>query len=290
MRFPLSPGKIVTAALLGIGLAVSAQAQTYLYWSNKVVGNSSGPTVALVVEEDYNESPTTSSFLAGSYQPTPLGTYGMNYSSRVGSGIDVSYSGGVAWNNPSFANNNGYLEFTTGTDDQVRFVSTGGTGPITATFELVYALSASHQFPVSNFDTDVDVGTTVRIRAKNGGNGGPVLWDFVAYRELDISPSSTPYDAEFTNGQSRFFTSTFTEDQLVTFQLSADTGIYVTAANAVAEVSAYLVLREITDGFALQSASGVDYASTVPEPASAAMLAGFASLGLAALRRRGRRG
>jgi hypothetical protein len=287
MHFPKNPLKAVALLMLGLGLAASVQAQTYVYWFNHVEGDSTTTTVELDVEEVYDsENPVTSSYLAGSYQPTPLGTYGMNYSSRVGSGIDVSYSGGVAWNSGSYAANIGYLSFSTGTDDQVKFVSTGGSGPITATFELVYALSASNQFPISHPDADVELNTTVRIRAKDGGNGGPVLWDFTAYRDLETYfGDGSPYDDETTNGESRLFTSTFTEDQLVTFQLSASTTMYLESADGAVDVYAYLVLRDITDGFALESASGVDYASMIPEPAGAVALAGLVSLAFAALRR-----
>lgn len=281
---------LVASLLLVLGSGAQLHAQTYLYWYNSVSGGASLEVEPLDVDEVYDDqNPETTSYVNGNYEPAP-NTYSMFYSSGLGSGISVNYSGSVSWTNPAFAYNYGNLGFSLGTDDQVRFVSTGGTGPISATFELVYSLSANRSHPVANGDADVEVNTSVRIRAKDGGNGGPVLWDFTAYRDLETYfGDGNPFDEESTNGASRFFTGTFTEDQLVTFQLNASTGIDVTSADASASVTAYLVLRDITDGFALQSASGVDYASVVPEPAGAAVLAGLAGLAVATLRRRGRR-
>lgn len=280
----------VSLFALGLGLSAPLQGQTYLYWYNSVDAGADVQVEPLDESEFYDEeNPTTSSTLSGGYQPSP-NTYSMGYSSRVGSGVSASFSGSVNWDNPAFAYNEGFLQVSQGTDDQVRFVSTGGSGTITATFELVYGLSAGLSFPIGFGDAEVDVSSSVQIRAKNGGNGGPVLWDFRAYRDLQTYfGDGSPVDLETTNGESRFFTGTFSENQLVTFQLNVSSSIVATSADAEAGVMAYLVLRDITDGFALQSASGVDYAAAVPEPSSAAMLAGLAGLGIVALRRRGRR-
>lgn len=282
---PLRP--VIAVFALGFCFSKPAQAQLNRYVENGISGGAEVELEGLSRSEIFTTaSPVTSSFLIGSYMPAP-NTYEIAYSSSVGSGVSVDYTGSVEWRGAT-TSNTADLSFFTRSQDQVRFVSTGGTGPISATFELVYAFRTSRQFPVTSSNAEVFLSSSAWLRARNGGNGGPIFWQFDADRILQESfNDSSPFDSLNTQGSS-IYTGTFSENQLVTFDLIGSSRYDVTAADAVGGVAAFLVLRDLTAGFTLETASGVNY-SQIPEPAGVSVLTGLIALAGMVLRRPGRR-
>ena len=265
--------------LLGIvGLLTPAMAQSWT-WTISVDVNRSpanGFTAVDVSELEYEG--------IGFYNGTGTnGTFAYDYASRVGNGANIGTALSISFTNSTLVD--GWAYNNTRAWDDLQFVSTGGSGSITATFEIVYLINKNYSWMSASNDTDLYLYGGVTLNASRMGS---TFWSFDADETVQTYyGDSSPFVGDFVTGAS-LYTGTFEAGQGFRFDLRTDTSIETTGANAMMDVDAYVILRDLTDGFALVSASGATY-SAVPEPSSYGVLAGLMMLGAGLGRRRGQR-